>query len=330
MTLHPAFAEYLEELNVLIAEAQKAGVEPTPESARAALAGLNQFALPAVPVAEARDTVVSYDVDAADAEMVAASGGLSTVNVPVRIYVPEGYEKSDTVYFVHGGGHMAGSPDVYDFSARRTAQATGMIVVSVDYRLAPEHPFPAGLTDTYQVLKHLDQVLDGYETTGKIHAVADSGGAAVMSSVAMRTAAGQWKSPISRQVLIYPSLDYTMSGESMQKYGTGYFLEAQRVHWYFENYLPDGVNWRDASPLFGAFSAAMPETLVIAAEYDPLLSEAEAYVEKMQQAGAKSTLVIAPGMIHAYTFFENMITEEVENTYRMIGEFLRTGTTSWA
>lgn len=325
MTLHPAFARYLEDLNVLIAEAQRNGVQPTPESARAALAGLNQFALPAVQLAEVRDAAVTYQPDA-DA---VASGDPDTLSIPVRIYVPEHYAKSDAVFFVHGGGHMAGDLDVYDFSARRTAQATGMIVVSVDYRRSPEHPYPAGLTDTYQVLKHLDQVLDGYETTGKIHAVADSGGAAVVSSIAMRTVAGEWSSPIERQVLIYPSLDYTMSGQSIQDYGTGYFLEAQRVHWYFENYLPAGVDWKAVSPVFGPFSADMPETLVIAAEYDPLISEAETYVNEVNNAGSKATLVVAPGMIHAYTFFESMVTEEVENTYRMIGDFLRTGTASW-
>lgn len=316
MTLHPAFQAYLDELNPMIEASARAGVVATPTTARAALAGLNAYALPLEPVAEITDSAITYDDDG------------RSIRVPVRVYVPRPGVASDVILFVHGGGHMAGDLDVYDFSARRAAATTGMVVVSVDYRRSPEAPFPAGLTDTYQVLHHLDDVLAGVLTTGRVNAVADSGGAAKLASIAMRTAAGQWESPIARQVLIYPSLDYTLSGESIQDLGTGYFLEASRVQWYFDHYFGDEVDREEASPVHGPFSPDMPQTLVIAAEYDPLVSEAEQYVARMREAGASAQLVVAPGMIHAFAFFETMVPREITRLYQVVAEFLTTGRAS--
>ena len=313
MSLHPAFEAYLAELNPLIAAARAAGVESTPESARAALAGLNQYALPAVEVAQVFDSAVEYD-----------DGG-ETVRVPVRVYVPAPGEPRDVVFFVHGGGHMAGDLDVYDYSARRVAAATGMVTVSVDYRRSPEARFPLGLTDAYQVLRRLDDVLVGVATTGRVNAVADSGGAAKLASIAQRVARGEWTSPIDRQVLLYPSLDYTMSGESLETFGNGYFLSAERVGWYFDHYFPEGSDRVAASPAFGPFDAEMPRTLVIAAEYDPLLSEAVDYASRASAAGAPMDLLVAPGMIHAFAFFETMIPTEIDRLYAIAAEFLRTG-----
>lgn len=309
MSLHPAFQSYLDWLNPIVDENARAGVEATPASARAALAGLNEFALSSAPVAEVFDATVGADDGA----------------VPVRVYVPRPGAASDTILFVHGGGHMAGDLDVYDFSARRTAAATGMIVVSVDYRRAPEAPYPAGLHDVYGALHHLDEALAGIATTGRVHAVADSGGAAKVASIAQRVAAGEWTSPIDRQVLLYPSLDYTMSGQSIRDFGSGYFLSAERIAWYFDHYFLHDEDRAAASPLGGPFSVEMPETLVIAAEYDPLRSEAEEYVARMRRAGASARLLVAPGMIHAFAFFESKIPEEIARLYAIIAGFLSDG-----
>lgn len=309
MSLHPAFASYLDELNPLVEKAAREGFVPTPESARAALAGLNAYALPVAPVAHVEDRVL----------------GEEGASVPVRVYVPRPDTPSDVVLFVHGGGHMAGDLDVYDHQARRTAVATGMVVVSVDYRLAPEHQFPAGLEDTHRVLTSLTGGLDGIATTGRIHAVADSGGGAVVASIAMRAAAGEWTSPIERQVLLYPSLDYTMSGESIERLGTGHFLSAERIAWYFDHYLPDGTDRSAVSPLSGPYSPDMPATLVIAAEYDPLYAEDVEYVERMRGAGAEAYGLVAPGLIHAFAFFETLVPDEIDRLYEVIGQYLRTG-----
>lgn len=312
MSLHPAFRAYLDELNPLIEQAQREGFVPTPESARAALAGLNAFALPAVPVAQIFDaTIGGRD-----------SGG---VPVPVRVYVPRPDAPSDVIFFVHGGGHMAGDLDVYDFSARRTAASTGMVVVSVDYRRSPEARYPEGLNDTYRALHDLDTVLNDVLTTGRLHAVADSGGAAKLASIAMRVASGEWTSPIDRQVLLYPSLDYTMGGASLNEFGTGYFLSAERVKWYFDQYFLPGADRKAASPLSGPYAQNMPETLVIVAEYDPLYSEAVEYVERMQASGARAHLIVAPGMLHAFAFFEDKVPEAISRLYEIIAKFLAEG-----
>lgn len=305
MSLHPAFAAYLAELNPLVEEAIAAGVQPTPESARAALAGLNQFAEPAVEVAEVTDRVID--------------------GVPVRVYVPTPGAAADVVYFIHGGGHMAGDLDVYDYQARRVAASTGMIVVSVDYARAPEAPYPQGLEETYRVLSALPAALPELAATGTIHAFADSGGGAKLASIAQRVARGEWTSPITRQVLLYPSLDYTMSSESMTTYGSGYFLSAERVGWYFDNYFPEGTDRAEASPVEGPYSAGIPHTLVIAAEYDPLVSEAVTYVDRAVAAGAPAHLVVAPGLLHAFAFFETLIPQEIDRLYAIAAAFLRDG-----
>ena len=305
MTMHPAFQAYLDELNPLVEKMTAEGFVPTPESARAALAGLNQFAAPAVEVADVSDRTIA--------------------DVPVRVYVPRPGEESDVIYFIHGGGHMAGDLDVYDYSARRLAAASGMIVVSVDYARSPEAPYPQGLEETYRVLQALPTSLNDLVTTGLIHAFADSGGGAKLSSIAQRVARGDWTSPIDRQILLYPSLDYTMGGETIQTFGTGYFLSVERIGWYFDNYFPEGTDRVEASPMFGPFNAEMPKTLVIAAEYDPLFSEAVTYVERAQAAGAPVELLVAPGMLHAFAFFETMIPEDVERLYGISAAFLADG-----
>lgn len=305
MSLHPAFLAYLDELNPLIAAAQAAGVQPSVDSARAALASLNQFALDPKEVAQVSDTLIA--------------------GVPVRVYVPRPDQPADVIFFVHGGGHMAGDLDVYDFSARRLAAASAMVVVSVDYARSPEALYPVGLEQTYAVLTALPTALTGVKVTGRIHGFADSGGAAKLSSIAQRTAAGTWHSPIDRQVLLYPSLDYTMSGESLKTYATDYFLSTERVGWYFDNYFPPGADRRAASPMFGPFNANVPSTLVIAAEYDPLLSEAETYVSSGQQNGVDMHLLVASGMIHAFAFFEDKVPDDIDRLYQVSAEYLKTG-----
>lgn len=305
MSLHPYFRSYLDQLNPQIAESVRRGFVATPESARAALAGLNQYALPPVTISRVFDSVIA--------------------EVPVRVYVPRPDIASDTIFFVHGGGHMAGDLDVYDYSARRTAASTGMVVVSVDYRRSPEAPYPAGLEDSYAVLSHINDVLSDIATTGVVHAVADSGGGAKVASIAQRVAAGTWDSPVQRQVLLYPSLDYTMAGQSIKDYSTGYFLSAERIAWYFDHYFAGSEDRAAASPLFGPFNGTMPETLVIAAEFDPLVSEARQYVESLQNAGTAAHLLVAPGLIHAFAFFESEIPDEIETLYSVMGDFLRHG-----
>ncbi|GAA4367804.1 alpha/beta hydrolase fold domain-containing protein [Paeniglutamicibacter cryotolerans] len=310
MSMHSAFREYLDGLNPLVEQAARDGFVPTPESARAALVGLSAFVLPSVADARVFDAVV---------------GGADAV--PVRVYVPRPESPSDVILFVHGGGHRPETSRsmIPPHGARRTAAATGMVVVSVDYRRSPEALFPEGLGDVYRALRDLDVVLGNVETTGKIQAVADSGGAAKVESIAMPVAAGQWSSPIDRQLLLYPSVDYTMGGESLREFATGYFLSAERVKWYFDNYFPAGADRAAASPLSGPFAPEMPETLVIAVEYDPLLTKAVEYVERMRAAGARAHLVIAPGMLHAFAFSEDKVPEAISRLYALIAEFLTDG-----
>ncbi|MFT4245026.1 MAG: alpha/beta hydrolase [Micrococcaceae bacterium] len=305
----PKLQGYLSQVNEAGKKAKEQGIEATPETARAALASLNQFNEPQPKISEVKDAKYRYKNDGED------------ISVPLRIYNPNPDEKLDTIIFVHGGGHMCGDLDVYDNQVRKLAEATGMIIISVFYRRSPENKYPAGVEDTYAVFKGIDEIVADYKTTGNFYAVGDSGGGATIASVGQRAIEDDF-TKISKQALIYPSLDYTLSQPSVETYAEGYFLDKGRTQWYFDNYFPEGVDRKQASPVFGPYSATMPETLVISAGCDILQDEGKEYVAQINEAGGRAKYILMPGMIHAYLFFETMVSEECAQTYEYIADFL--------
>ncbi|MFT4186914.1 MAG: alpha/beta hydrolase [Micrococcaceae bacterium] len=306
----PKLQDYLTQVNEAGKKANAQGIEATPETARAALASLNQFNEPQPKISEVKDTEYSYDNEGEE------------ILVPLRIYNPNPAKKLDTIIFVHGGGHMCGDLDIYDNQVRKLAEATEMLTVSVFYRRSPEYKYPAGVEDTYAVFKDINEIVSDYKTTGNFYAVGDSGGGATIASVGQRAIKDDF-TKISKQALIYPSLDYTLSQPSVETYAEGYFLDKDRTQWYFDNYFQEGADRKQASPVFGPFSATMPETLVISAGCDILQDEGKEYVNQINEAGGKAKYILMSGMIHAYLFFETMVSEECTQTYKYIAEFLK-------
>ncbi|MFD1217021.1 alpha/beta hydrolase [Microbulbifer celer] len=305
--LNPRLAEWLEVVNAQMAQLKAAGFEPTPIAARESLANLTR-------------TFVEPGPEMPVVETLVAGGEYA---VPVRIYQPEGAsaEKS-AIIFCHGGGHMAGSVSVYDPICRRMAAACGRTLVSVEYRLAPENPYPAALNDLISVVRHLGSALDkkGIAHNGRWVLMGDSGGGALCAS-ASRLLQHQ-PHTIDAQVLVYPSLDYTMSVPSIAENGRGYLLENAKIQWYFENYFQNAENPYLASPLHGEFTARLPRSLVITAGFCPLRDEGVLYVQKVREGGSEAEHVNFDDMIHAFLNLEGLVPEACEQVYSRVAEYL--------
>ncbi|MCB1760093.1 MAG: alpha/beta hydrolase [Gammaproteobacteria bacterium] len=246
--------------------------------------------------------------------------------VPVRIYHPAPGEALPLLIFAHGGGHMAGSLSLYDRIARRLTEASGHLLVSVDYRLAPECRYPAGLQDLVQVVEGIRPLLRQLQITAGdgLSLAGDSAGGALCASAAHHF---QYRPdhPIDKLVLIYPSLDYTLSHPSTETLASGYLLERERILWYFDNYFPPLQDRRLASPLFMPADGRLPQTLLLTAEYCPLRDEGAAYVERLRTVGVQAELLPFDGMVHAFLNLESLVPDSCARAYREIGRFLQKG-----
>jgi len=306
--LSPELRQWLDLHNHMMKELLAQGFKPTPTNAREGLAALTFGLVTARPA-------IAWVQD----DLVAAA----LYTVPVRIYHPAPDDELPVLIYYHGGGHMAGSVTVYDTICRKLALTARHIVVSVDYRLSPECPYPAGVTDACQVAKNLWATLDGRELNyqRRLAIAGDSGGGALCATVA-HLAQYDASVGIRRQVLIYPSLDYTISSPSVAENGTGYLLEKEKIRWYFDNYFQQCENRRTASPLFMDVSDKLPETLVITAEFCPLRDEGAAYAAKIKAAGPHTEHLHMDDMIHAFLNMENITKAACTTVYRRIAEFL--------
>ncbi|MBJ8831727.1 GNAT family N-acetyltransferase [Citrobacter freundii] len=244
--------------------------------------------------------------------------------IPVRIYRPALTGEPKVVVFIHGGGHLSGSVEVYDPVARHLAMATGNIVVSVDYRLAPENPYPAGLSDAKAVIENVWSLLDSQHIpyTRQLTLIGDSGGGAFSTTLAAYFSREQ-PGFIHRLVLIYPSLDYTLNWPSVQENGTGKLLDESKIRWYFQQYFRNEEDRKQTSPLYLPLSQDFPPTLVVSGGLDPLRDENFAFVARLQAERIPVQHVHFPGMTHAYLMLEDKVPQEAKATYLAIGEFVR-------
>lgn len=296
-------ASYHQKMEALVA----GGFKPTVENTRMGLADLTRL-------------VTDHPaVDRIENDHIHAPQG----DIPVRVYHPEPQTPLPVLIYYHGGGHMGGSVEVYDPICRKLALATRHIIVSVDYRLAPEHPYPAGVEDACTAVQGVWETIDRHSLAHQhqLSIAGDSGGGALCATVAH---AVQWQTEITIQcqVLIYPSLDYTLSFPSVEINGAGYLLEKEKIHWYFDHYFQNHEDRRQASPLFMAVSKRLPRTLVITAEFCPLRDEGAAYVRRLKDAGVYAEQLHFDSMIHAFLNMEQVTPAACQAAYQSIGQFL--------
>lgn len=247
--------------------------------------------------------------------------------IPIRIYTPVGAGNPPVIVYYHGGGWVVGSIDTHDAVARELANRAASIVVSVDYRLAPENPFPTAVEEAYAALAWVSQNAEslGGDAT-KVAVAGDSAGgnlAAVVSLMA-RDKSGP---TIRFQALIYPVTNLSsLDTESYNNFAEGFFLTKEGMEWFRSQYLPGKEDWVNphASPLLAKDHSNLPPAIVITAQFDPLRDEGEAYVEKLKKAGVQVKLSRYDGMIHGFVSFGDLLGEATEALDEIAAEFKRT------
>jgi len=219
--------------------------------------------------------------------------------IPVRVYRP-GDEPAPVLVYFHGGGWVLGSLNTHHGVCATLARLAGCVVCSVDYRMAPEHRFPAALDDAWAVTtwvaEHAEE-LGG--APGALAVGGDSAGGNLAAVCALR--ARDAGIPIALQLLVYPVTDADLDTPTYREFADGYFLTRYSMEWFWGHYLPEGDRFHpDASPLRAADVGGTAPALVITAGFDPLRDEGEAYARRLEDAGVPVTLTRYDGMIHGF------------------------------
>ncbi|MCP4315943.1 MAG: alpha/beta hydrolase [Hyphomicrobiales bacterium] len=259
------------------------------------------------------------------AEVENASTGAGYSHVPVRIYRTTADSRAPVIVFYHGGGHVIGGLDSYDTVARFLALKAQCTLVSVDYRMSPEYPFPAAVEDCYDATRW---VADNAERLridpARLAVCGDSAGGNLAAVVALM--ARESGSPnISAQALIYPVIDYRGGTSSYERYGEGYgVLETDTVTWFMDRYLPDPAlrdDWR-ACPHSAPSHAGLPPALVLTAECDVLHDECVAYAEQLNAAGVPVEYTEFAGMVHGFFSYLGLV-DDAAQAHNSVAGFLR-------
>ena len=247
--------------------------------------------------------------------------------VPVRIFSPKNEKTDRILLFFHGGGWVVGDIDTYTKVCANMACLTKHIVISVDYRLAPENKFPCGLEDCYAVAKELFTNERYFDINpDNITIIGDSAGGNLAAALSLMARDKKEFMP-KRQILIYPATgnDYSEKSlfTSVKENGKDYLLTSKRVEGYMDLYLSSEEDKKNPyfSPLVADDFSNQPETLIITAEFCPLRDEGEAYGEKLKEAGNKSYVHRIPDALHGYFSLPPNF-DVVEKTYEIINDFL--------
>ena len=217
--------------------------------------------------------------------------------IPLRLMVPGG-DPVGVIVFLHGGGWVLGALDDYDTYMRTLAARSGCAVLGVDYRLAPEHPFPAGLEDCEDALSAVIAGKIGDLPAGPVILMGDSAGGNLAAACCARLPD---RSAVALQVLYYPVTDCRFDRPSYSAHGTGLPLTAADMRWFFSHYAPPEC-WPDPaiSVLRQKELAGLPPAIVITAEYDVLCDEGEAYAALLSKAGVPVVTRRIPGVTHGF------------------------------
>ncbi|WP_198684061.1 alpha/beta hydrolase [Brachybacterium sp. YJGR34] len=255
--------------------------------------------------------------------------------VPVRVFTPRVQRREELLLFFHGGGWVTGDIESYTPACATMADLTGCRVASVDYRLAPEHPFPAGLTDCYGAAKRVleDPGRAGLVDADQIVLVGDSAGGNLAAAVSLLLRERGHRGP-SRQILLYPVTHWdhdpaTSPFESVRHHGSDYRLTSTEVQDYFEMYVPDPEQRRNrlVAPLMSEDLSGQPSTLMITAELDLLCDEGEAYAAALAAAGARVRTHRVTESLHGFITLPRFA-RPLRDAYEVINEFLDEGSPS--
>ena len=249
--------------------------------------------------------------------------------IPVRLFHPRERTRAEVLLFFHGGGWVTGDVESYTPACATMADLTGCVVASVDYRLAPEHPFPAGLDDCTRVAQFLleDPARAGVDDASEIVLVGDSAGGNLVAALSLRLR-DRGIPGADRQILLYPVTHWDHDPEtspfaSVRQHGTDYRLTATEVQDYFELYVPDAAERRQqlVAPLVAEDLSRQPETLIITAELDLLCDEGEAYGRALKEAGTAVRMLRVDGALHGFITLPRL-SRSLRRAYEEISDFL--------
>jgi acetyl esterase len=223
--------------------------------------------------------------------------------IPVRVYRKFGSApRPRTVMYLHGGGWVTGDLDSHDGSCRLLADVTGCVVVAVDYRLAPEHPFPAAVDDSLAAYRWIHEHADdlGVEP-GKVGVMGDSAGGNLAAVVAQVTRDAQVPAPVA-QCLVYPATETRFTAPSHDLFATGFMLTRAGMEWFRSQYLPDPADWDSplAAPSLTDDLSGLAPAAVFTAGFDPLRDDGRAYADALAKAGVPVQYRCYDDLVHGF------------------------------
>jgi acetyl esterase len=270
------------------------------------LAALNAPPISAVPIEQTRQTIRMMMATPGEPEPVAHVENRTIPgpagDIPVRIYTPQGSAPFPVLIYFHGGGFVIGDLDSYDGVCRSLTNLAGCLVVSVDYRLAPEHKFPAAPEDCYAATRWVAEHAATLQGDPSRIAVGGDSAGGNLTAVVAQMARDHDGPALAFQLMIYPVTDLKATCPSIQENGEGYFLSKEDMVWFNGHYLNSDEEKDNplASPLYSSNLRGLPPALIITAEYDPLRDEGELYGQKLKEAGVSVTVSRYDGMIHGF------------------------------
>jgi acetyl esterase len=224
-------------------------------------------------------------------------------DIPVRIYRRLGRpEALPAIVYLHGGGWAVGDLDTHDSTCRLLADESECVVVSVDYRLAPEHPFPAAVDDAVAAYRWVhDHATELTVEPGRVGVMGDSAGGNLAAVVAQVTRDTDVPAPTA-QCLVYPATDALMREPSHELFAEGFFLSRADIEWYRERYLPDPTDWESplASPIEAPDLSGLCPAIVVTAGFDPLRDEGRRYAERLADAGVPVRYRCYDDLVHGF------------------------------
>lgn len=247
--------------------------------------------------------------------------------IGLRIYKPSNLsqQKLPAIVYFHGGGFVWGLAEFYDDPCSILAGRTQSTIISVNYRYAPEFPFPAGLNDCYESFCYIQKHATQFNVKGDDISVAgDSAGGTLAAAVCLR--ARDEKGPIIRsQLLIYPGLEYNLEKKSFREMGKDYILTTDLIDWFYSKYLPNKEDRTNplAMPLNAKDLSRLPPALIITANYDPLCDDGSDYAARLRDAGNKVKLICYETMNHGFIVYGALSPVAQRNVEEIAAEFAK-------
>jgi acetyl esterase len=275
--------------------------ELSASDARAVFGGLTQLAGP-------RDVPIGKVVN------LKAQGPRG--NIPLRNYTPvaAGGEPLPTLIYYHGGGYVIGDLETHDGLCRLFANEASVRVIAVDYRLAPEHKFPAAVDDAYAALEWIEANASELGVDANRLAVGGDSAGGCLAAVVAQMAKERGGPKLVFQMLLFPVTEVGSGTQSMRENASGYFLEKATLDWFFGNYLEKGANTSDVrmSPLLASDLSGLPPAYVMVAGFDPLHDEGVAYAERLRAAGVSVAVADYPHLVHVFIYLQAVLPQAAE------------------